>query len=70
MFMPCSRCRAASRSLDVSAALPFWITRELATIEVPMWPGMTTEHLMCGALRRRSLISASVNPFTANLAAL
>ena len=39
-------------------------------MSVPMWPGITTEHLMCGALSRRSLISASVKPFTANLAAL
>ena len=44
--------------------------RSSTTIEVPIWPGITTEHLMCGALRRRSLISASVNPFTANFAAL
>ena len=36
--------------------------RELETIEVPIWPGITTEHLMCGAFRRRSLIRASVNP--------
>ena len=34
-----------------------------------MWPGITTEHLTCGALTRRSVISASVNPFTANFAA-
>ena len=38
-------------------------------IGVPMCPGMTTEHLMCGALTLRSLISASVKPFTANFAA-
>src|SRR5437660_6359365 len=38
-------------------------------MEVPIWPGMTTEHLMCGALIRRSVISASVNPLTANFAA-
>ncbi len=25
--------------------------RELATIAVPMWPGITTEHLTCGALQ-------------------
>ena len=24
--------------------------RVLSRIEVPIWPGMTTEHLMCGAL--------------------
>jgi len=30
---------------------------------------MTTEHLICGALIRRSVISASVKPFTANFAA-
>lgn len=33
-------------------------------------PGITTEHLICGAFMRRSPIKASVNPFTANLAAL
>jgi len=30
---------------------------------------MTTEHLMCGALILRSVISASVKPLTANFAA-
>ena len=49
---------------------PVRILRELPTIDVPIWPGMTTEHLMCGALILRSLISASVKPFTANFAAL
>ena len=34
-----------------------------------MWPGMTTATLTCGALTRRSVISASLKPFTANLAA-
>ena len=43
---------------------------ELNTIEVPMCPGMTTEARRCGAFWRKSAISASVNPFTANLAAL
>jgi hypothetical protein len=38
-------------------------------MEVPIWPGMTTEHLICGALICRSAISASVNPLTANFAA-
>jgi hypothetical protein len=38
-------------------------------MSVPMCPGMTTEHLMCGALSARSVMSASVNPFTANFAA-
>ena len=37
---------------------------------VPMWPGMTTDTLMCGALSLKSLISASLKPFTANFAAL
>jgi hypothetical protein len=41
-------------------------SRVLARIEVPIWPGMTTEHLMCGALICRSVISVSVKPFTAN----
>ena len=53
-----------------SGLVPNCTLRELATIEVPMWPGMTTEHLMCGAFTRRSVMSASVKPFTANLAAL
>ena len=35
-----------------------------------MWPGITTEARRCGALRRKSVISASVKPFTANFAAL
>ena len=67
-----SRARAArsSLALSLSDSLPLCILRELATIEVPMWPGITTEHLMCGALSRRSVISASVKPFTANFAAL
>ena len=66
------RCRVERTSLSLrrSESVPLWILRELETIEVPIWPGITTEHLMCGALSRRSLISASVKPFTANLAAL
>ena len=43
---------------------------ELMAMEVPMWPGITTETLTWGALRAKSVISASLNPFTANLAAL
>ena len=43
---------------------------EFATIEVPMWPGITTEARRCGAFSRKSFTSASVKPFTANLAAL
>ena len=35
-----------------------------------MCPGITTDTRRCGAFRRRSVISASLNPFTANLAAL
>ena len=42
---------------------------ELSTIFVPMWPGMTTETPTWGAWIRKSAISASVKPFTANLAA-
>jgi hypothetical protein len=44
--------------------------RLLATIDVPMWPGMTSATLTCGACTRRSSIKASENPFTANLAEL
>ncbi len=35
-----------------------------------MWPGITTDAVRCGALTRKSVIRASVNPFTANFAAL
>ena len=68
--MPFSRSRVTPISTSVrrSDSLPLWIFRELDTIEVPIWPGITTEHLMCGALSRRSVINASENPFTANLA--
>ena len=40
------RARACAISVAVisSDSLPLWILRELVTIEVPMWPGMTTEH--------------------------
>ena len=34
-----------------------------------MWPGITTDTFTCGALTRRSVISASLKPFTANFAA-
>ena len=43
---------------------------ELVMIDVPMCPGITSETFTCGACRRRSLINASVKPFTANFAAL
>ena len=39
-----------------------------ATMSVPTCPGITTATRTCGALVRRSSISASVKPFTANLA--
>jgi len=45
------------------------MTQVLNMIEVPMWPGITTEHPTCGAFSRRSEISASVKPLTANFAA-
>src|SRR5438445_7568735 len=67
-----NRSRACARpaaSIASDSRSPLWILRVLARIEVPIWPGMTTEHLMCGALIRRSVISASVNPLTANFAA-
>ena len=35
-----------------------------------MWPGITSDTFTCGAFMRKSLISASVKPFTANFAAL
>ncbi len=44
--------------------------RVFETIEVPMCPGITTATLTCGAFTRRSSISASENPLTANFAAL
>ena len=49
---------------------PECTARELVTIDVPIWPGMTTEHFTCGALSFRSFISDSEKPFTANFAAL
>jgi len=55
--------RASSRSTPR-------ISRLLSTMSVPMWPGITTATLTCGALTRKSSMSASVNPFTANFAAL
>jgi len=61
----CDRARATSVAVISSESLPFCTLRVLAAIEVPIWPGITTEHLTCGALSRRSLIKASVNPFTA-----
>ena len=42
----------------------------LRAIEVPMCPGMTTAAFTCGAETRKLVTSASVKPFTANLAAL
>ena len=51
-----ARICASSLAVKSSELLPAWILRELATIEVPMWPGMTTEHLMCGAFSRRSVM--------------
>ncbi len=64
------RACATSASVISSDSLPLWILRELATIDVPMCPGITTEHLMWGALIRRSVIRASEKPFTANFAAV
>src|SRR5438445_575007 len=37
-----------------SDSVPLWILRELDRIEVPIWPGITTEHLIWGALIRTS----------------
>ena len=34
-----------------------------------MWTGITTAQVTCGVFSRRSVISASVKPLTANLAA-
>jgi len=53
---------------SMSSSCPPWRI-EFSTIEVPMWPGITTDTFTCGALTRRSVISASLNPFTANFAA-
>ncbi len=64
------RERVSSSAERVSVSEPARTLRELATMSVPMWPGMTTEHFRCGALTFRSLTRASVKPFTANLAAL
>ncbi len=65
-----ARTRATSSAVRSSTSPRPRILAELATMEVPMWPGMTTATRTCGACRRRSVISASVKPFTANFAAL
>ena len=41
---------------------------EFATMFVATWPGITTATRTCGACTRKSSMSASENPFTANLA--
>jgi hypothetical protein len=56
--------------MSIAASLPLRIFREFPLMSVPMRPGMTTEHLMCGAFNERSVIRASLKPFTANFAAL
>ena len=43
---------------------------ELIAIDVPMWPGITTDARSVGAFIRKSVIRASVKPLTANFAAL
>ncbi len=43
---------------------------ELPTMLVAMYPGITSATRTCGAFVRRSSISDSVNPLTANLAVL
>ena len=52
-----------------SGSVP-WYLPELMMIDVPMWPGMTTDARRCGALTAKSVMSASVKPRTANLAEL
>ena len=47
-----------------------WARRVLAMMSVPTDPGSTTATRTCGALARRSSMSASVNPRTANFAVL
>jgi hypothetical protein len=61
----CAICAAFSPSASV------WVCTlsELSRMPVPICPGMTTDTLMCGAFIRKSAISASVKPFTANFAA-
>ena len=54
-----------SKGTDLPKTFP-----ELMAMDVPMCPGITTDTPTCGALIRRSLMSASVKPLTANLAAL
>src|SRR5215218_239295 len=45
-----SRISATSLSLRRSESVPLCTLREFDMIEVPIWPGITTEHLMCGAV--------------------
>ena len=60
---------ASSSSLISFGSRPR-IRPEFLMISVPMWPGITSDACRCGAFSRKSLISASVKPFTANFAAL
>ena len=61
---------SCSWSSDISFGSRPRIRAELMMIDVPMCPGITSETFTCGALIRKSLISASVKPFTANFAEL
>ena len=65
-----SRASASCSSRHLLRIVSRGLRCELITIDVPMCPGITTDTFTCGAFRRKSLISASVKPFTANFAAL
>ncbi len=52
-----------------SGSAPPRTRRLLTTMSVPMWPGITTATFTCGAFTRKSSMSASEKPFTANFAA-
>ena len=69
-FVAIRRRTTSSSSLFISfGSLPCSLP-ELMTMFVPMCPGITRVAFTCGALRRRSVMSDSVRPFTANFAEL
>ena len=75
--MPSGRPRSASRGLKASSSSSVMCSasrpnarNELATMLVPTCPGITTATRTCGAFVRRSSMSASEKPFTANFAVL
>jgi|SRR5215831_2117894 len=67
MSLLCLGARAERGAPSYSPGIHYW--RKRGSKPSSRSDLKTTEHLMCRALIRRSVISASVNPLTANFAA-